>query len=122
MKSELYLWRRFDLRLTSTTHLVCFLHKQQTPLSFSLLSSFRPPFFFLSICLDFLFKCRRLISCGVSPPSAPQLIVTGPSITAFALYYYYTRLKVRMQNKAAATLQRQTHQTEEEAAFLSSLA
>lgn len=38
---------------------------------------------------------------GVSPPSAPQLIVTGPSITQFALYYY-TRSKVRLQNKAAA--------------------
>lgn len=52
MKSELRLRCHFDLRLTSTTHLVCFLHKQQTPLPFSLFIIL-PLSLFLSICLDF---------------------------------------------------------------------
>lgn len=82
----------FDLQRTSATHLVHFLHRQQTPVSFSLLSSLciRFFFFFLSIYLDFLFKCRRLISSGAFLPNlAPQLIVTGPSITQFCPLLLY---------------------------------
>lgn len=101
---SLYLWCLFDLQLTSATHLVYFLHKQKkkNPLLSFLFIIFLHSFFSFHLS-GLLFKCRHLVSSGAFfPPSAPQLIVTGLSIKPFALYYY-TRLEVWLQNKAAST-------------------
>lgn len=85
----------------SAAHVGDSLHNQQTLLSFSLLSSFRTLFFFFPFIWTFIQMSPSHLLRGVSPPSAPQFIVTRLSIIEFALYYY-TGMKVRLQNKAAA--------------------
>lgn len=52
--SELYPWRRFDLQPTSTTHLVGFLHKQQTPLFFTPFLILPLSFFFFPFIWTFI--------------------------------------------------------------------